>query len=399
MQRTALKLTLAGTAIVLTGCNARFQTTQAPSNITPVYSPTAHREAMFAAERSAQAAQIEPMIDVLGQSYPTEFDRYGVSVDAANLSQVTFTHEGADFDPSTTPDGKTMIFSSTQHRPTADIYSRPIDSHVVTQLTAHPANDVMPSVSPDGDRIVFASDRNGNWDLFIMPIEGGKAVQVTYEAAHELHATWSPDGQKLCFSRLGQMSGRWELWVIDLNNTGIAHHIGYGLFPEWCPTGGTGRNESDKIVFQRASERGERAFSIWTLDYKDGRSDSNTQIAYSNYAALINPAWSPDGQNVVFASVPNPSVWPDYTTSPPTHAALHLVSIKGDSLVTLTTGGSVDLMPYWGDDERIYYTSNRNGAENIWSIGAAEAVYAAAMMRGTHDSGFATVPEPENDGN
>jgi len=328
--------------------------------------------------------------DVIAESLPTELDTYGETPDTANYSQITYTHEGSDFDPVLTPDGKTIVFASTQQRRTADLFSRSVNSQVITQLTSSPFNDVMPAVSPDGQRIAFSSDRNGNWDLFIMPTDGGKAVQVTHEPAHELHASWSPDGQRLAFSRLGEVSGRWELWVIDLHNTAVANFLGFGLFPEWCPTPGTGRNGGDQIVFQRSRERGERAFSIWTMDYTaDGRAENPSQIAFSTFSALINPTWSPDGKQIVYASVPNPSDWPNFVDAEPEAAAIHMVNTDGTGLVTLTGGNSVDLMPSWGRDGNIYYVSNRNGSENIWSMSASEAIYAATGILPSTGTGFA----------
>ncbi|MEM1329340.1 MAG: hypothetical protein AAGG07_02135 [Planctomycetota bacterium] len=316
--------------------------------------------------------------DMFAQSLPTELENVGESPDTANRTQVTFTHEGSDFDPTVTRDGRTLVFSSTQHRVTGDIYTRPIDSHVVTQITQHPANDVMPAPSPDGRRVAFASDRNGNWDLFVMPIGGGNAVQITQESAHELHPSWSPDGNRLVFSRLGEVSGRWELWVVDLNRPGIAHFIGFGLFPEWCPVSGSGAGGSDKIVFQRSRERGERAFSVWTLDYADGVANNQTQVAYSNFSALINPTWSPDGQRIVYASVPNPSDWNEgFNNAEPELAALHMIDAFGADLITLTSGNSVDLMPFWSTEHELFFVSNRNGSENIWSLDAGEAIFAA----------------------
>ena len=79
-----------------------------------------------------------------------------------NTRQVTFASEGADFDPCLTPDGAKLVFASTQHRPTPDIYIKNVDGRVVTQLTDDAASDATPSVSPDGTRIAVASDRSGN---------------------------------------------------------------------------------------------------------------------------------------------------------------------------------------------------------------------------------------------
>jgi TolB protein len=239
---------------------------------------------------------------------PREVNPDALSRAVANMQQVTFSHEGADFDPSVSPDGRAIVFASTQHRPTSDIYIKAANSRVVTRLTEDVNQDVMPAISPDGQFVVFSSNRSGNWDLYMMPASGGKAVQLTNDDANELHPSWSPDGSKIVFSRLGQTSQRWEMWIVDVQNTTGAQFIGYGLFPEWCPVPGTGYQGADKIVFQRSRERGDRAFSIWTIEYNDSPSKAGreTEIMTSRTHALINPSWSPDGRFVLYAAVPNP---------------------------------------------------------------------------------------------
>src|SRR5262249_28432303 len=162
-----------------------------------------------------------------------------------------------------------------------------VESRVVTQLTNDPANDVMPRISPDGGRIAFASNRSGNWDIYVMPITGGRAIQLTNGAADDLHPSWSPDGTQLAFSTPGEASGQRDLWVTGVGASGVAKFLGYGLFPEWCPKGGTGTAGADRIAFQKSRERGDRAFGIWTVDYKDGQAGTTTEVASSPIAACI----------------------------------------------------------------------------------------------------------------
>ena len=52
-----------------------------------------------------------------------------------NSRQVTFTGEGSDFDPIVSKDGRYIIYASTQHSATADIYIKQVDSRVITRLT------------------------------------------------------------------------------------------------------------------------------------------------------------------------------------------------------------------------------------------------------------------------
>lgn len=289
----------------------------------------------------------------------------------SNLTQVSFAVDGADFDPDVSRDGRKIVFASTQHRETPDLYIKSVDSNVVTQLTNDAASDVMPRLSPDGQRIAFASNRSGNWDIFVMPVTGGKAVQITTSPADDLHPSWSPDGSRLVFSRLGEVSGQWEMWVADVLNPGVAHFIGHGLFPEWCPVAGTGERGSDRILFQKSRERGDRLFSVWTVDYRDGEAGRPTELASSRAAACINPTWSPDGRWVAFATVPSTGRTSD---ARPPYADLWMIDLNGSSRIHLTQGRAVNLMPVWGSNNRLYFVSNRGGADNIWSLDVGGAV-------------------------
>lgn len=309
------------------------------------------------------------------------------------LTPATFAVEGADFDPRLTPDGKFLVFSSTQHRPTSDIYFKPVGSRTVTQLTADPANDVMPSVSPDGNRIAFCSDRNGTWQIFLMGARGGRAVQLTNERTHDLHPSWSPDGTKLVFSRLGEVSGRWELWVLNVDQPASPEFIGFGMFPEWCPVASTGFNGADRILFQRGRERGDRAFGLWTIDYKPGDASTPTEVVRSerNFAA-INPAWSPDGQFLAYATVP---VSQANAPGKPSQADLWVTGIDGAGKVNLTSGRFANLMPNWGKNGRVYFVSDRSGSDAIWSVGTEKAL-AAMKHTGGEARPVANVPEKQH---
>lgn len=283
-----------------------------------------------------------------------------------NLSQITFALDGADFDPDVSHDGSRIVFASTQHRVLSDIYIKDVGSRVVTQLTNEPAHDVMPKISPDGTRVAFASNRSGAWNIYVMPITGGRAIQITSGTADDLHPSWSPDSTQLVFCRLGEVSGQWELWVTEVANNGIARYIGNGLFPQWCPVGGSGANGADKIAFQRSRERGDRSFSIWTIDYKRGQAFNATEIASSPTGACINPSWSPDGQWIAYAQVPNPGQWAQ--AGRPPSADLYLVDLSGSNRVSLTSGVGVNLMPTWAGNNRLFFVSNRAGVENVWAM-------------------------------
>lgn len=273
-----------------------------------------------------------------------------------NIRQVSFSREGADFDVTTSPDGKNVYFASTQHTHTSNIYRKSATGTTITQITSDPANDVMPAVSPDGKTIAFCSDRNGNWDIFVKTGHN-KPIQLTNSPTHELHPSWSPDGRWIVFSTLSSRSGLWELTIVDANNPAQRHILGPGLFPEFSPTG-------DKIAFQRARHRGSRAFSIWTIDFKNGESFNPTEIASSTNAAAISPTWSPDGKHIAFTTILNPAA--HHTSKKRT--SLWTISINGTQRTRLTNDQFANAQPVWSSTGDIYFISSRTGTDNIWQI-------------------------------
>lgn len=302
-----------------------------------------------------------------------------------NTARVSFSEEGADFDPCVSRDGDKIVFASTQHRATADLYVKRVNSRTVTQLTSGGFDNVMPDISPDGERIAFATNRAGSWDIYVMASTGGQAVQITSDVSDELHPTWSPDGRKLAYCKLGEMSGRWEMWIAEVQNPASPTFIGYGLFPQWCPVANTGADGADKVLFQLSRERGQRTFGLWTMDFGNGIATNPTEVISEPTKALINPTWSPDGQWICYAEIlvvgldttAMTGVRGATSNRLPSAATLWMIGADGTGKVNLVAGSGASLMPAWGSDGTIYFVSNRGGFENIWSFSSKSAIKAA----------------------
>ena len=281
---------------------------------------------------------------------------------ASPMTQHTETVEGADFDVNVSPDGKRLIFSSTRHSAQPDLYLKTANGRAVTQLTADPAADVQPCFSPDGKWVVFASHRSGNWDLWLKSLKSGQPVQITRGPLHEVHPSFAPDGKRLVYCLFNSRAGQWELWTLTLNQSGSRRVIGVGLFPEWSPTG-------DSIVYQKARERGGRWFSIWRIDLDNDEPGFPTEVAASSEMALIQPAWSPDGQWITYGSaqLDGGEQFPGDQSPVLTQGDIWIVGKDGSAPLKLTDGQGTNFGSAWSADERIYFTSQQNGAENVWS--------------------------------
>ena len=357
----------------LSTVNARGDTMRAAPMGAPMSPPMGTSRAPLPEGHAAPGAPA--ITDVQSYAYLTSFDADGVD----NLLQVSFAVDGADFDPNISPDGRWLVFSSTQHSPRADIYVKSVQGRTVSKLTSDGSNNVMPNFSPDGQRIAFASDRNGWWDIFVMSVGGGQPIQITSDRSHQLHPSWSPDGRRLAYSRLNPSSGRWELWVIDVANPGVSRFIGHGMLPAWNPI-------NDKIAFQRPRERGARLFSIWTIDYTDGEGRNPTEIVSDPGVAYINPTWSPDGTRLVYAAVTDHGSM-DPLDARPRASEIWIVRVDGTERSRLAGAPFVNLMPVWGPDGRIYFVSDRGGADNIWSLAPSRAILTASLNESIHLTG------------
>ena len=280
-----------------------------------------------------------------------------------NLAQVTFATEGACVDPDIDRTGTWIAFASTMHRTTSDIYIKSVSGKTTTQLTSDPADDVMPVFSPDGKTICFASNRSGNWDIYTTTTDGGTTVQLTNDGDHELHPSWSPDGHTVAYCKFGSQSQRWEIWTCDVANPGVRNFLEYGVFPQWCPD--PARN---KMLFQRAKQRGSRDYSVWTIDVVNGQAKHPTEIVSAANAALINPSWSPDGSRIVFVTVVDPET---SAGDRPVQSDLWVINLDGSERTMLTNGQFSNFQPVWATNNVVFFVSDRSGTDNVWSTSIA----------------------------
>ena len=393
LNRMRLSVAMLGLSAMCGGCCCRWCRSPQPApRQPPAISPSARqseREPAVQFGRRAPGDANDPgAVSVYGEMKglrPSAVRPIG----DANFQQHTYIDEGYDANVAVDPTGKWLAFASTRDSDHTNIYMQRVDGTAVVQLTTGGADDDYPAFSPDGRQIAFASTRAGNWQIFVMDVDGKNVTQITSGPMQAIHPSWSPDGSRLVYCALGGKSKQWELWTSNLQ-TNERRMIGYGLFPNWSPS-----REAERIAFQRPRQRGSRWFSLWTLDMVNGEATRVTEVAVSSNAAILSPSWSPDGRRLTFATVMDPN----------RQIALHAkgrtdvwtINADGTERQRITDGTGTNLMPFWGSDNRVYFISDRGGAECVWSARAVPSkVLTVQAKREDAKQQAANVQEPEH---
>jgi TolB protein len=82
------------------------------------------------------------------------------------------------------------------------------------QLTSE-VTDIAPAAY--GRQIAFMSKRDGNWEVYVVNADGSGLKRLTNKPANEGLPAWSPDGKTLAY--VSDQGGAWAVWVMSPNGS------------------------------------------------------------------------------------------------------------------------------------------------------------------------------------
>ncbi len=216
------------------------------------------------------------------------------------------------FEPSVAPDRREVVFISG-----GDIWTAPLAGGEAHLLVSHPAAESRPLYSPDGKRLAFMSTRSGNPDIFILDIETGRTTRITYEDGSEHLDAWSRDGKFVYFSTSSHdIAGNHDIYRVSAD-------------------GGTPMPVSED---RYSSE-------YWAAPSPDGNS-----IAFTA-KGIVATQWWRRGH----AHIDESEVWVLRKTG------------RASAYECVSSGDSKEAWPMWSaDGKRLYFVSDRDGAENLY---------------------------------
>ena len=185
---------------------------------------------------------------------------YLMNADGTNPINLTQSVEKPDLGSSWSPDGKQIVFSSSELFVQEDLFRSDIwvidvDGGNSRNLTKHDAEHVAPAWSPNGDQIAFSSDRDGNWEIYVMDSDGANFINLTNHPAGDGRPAWSPDGKQIAFSsdrdKKDEADKNVEIYAMNADGTNpinLTNHPAEDNRPSWSPDGARIAFDSNRDV-------------------------------------------------------------------------------------------------------------------------------------------------------
>jgi Tol biopolymer transport system component len=326
-------------------------------------------------------------------------------IEPVRLRPLTFS--GQDWEPSASPDGRLIAFSSGRDG-VSRIWIKQLHGGGEAPLTRGP--DRRPRFSPDGSDVLFLRAEGRTQAAYRVALVGGEPRKL---AGNLNDADWSPDGRLLAFTRLpGAAEGIATLGVVDLRDGTESMLFEVRQLdltqPRWSPDGqsiaviegdtvGTSgqhalllvdvatrktrmvtprgdalgclawSGESKSVVLSRAGSKvGDYSGAPGRVFLVDLASGSERSLFWTTGLfplAGSNKSFSScdllDGGRLVF----------DATQASDNLREVDLGSGEPGAVRTLTEGNSRDRQPaYSRDGERIVFSSNRGGNLDLWLL-------------------------------
>ncbi|HZR22440.1 MAG TPA: hypothetical protein VFA59_02560 [Vicinamibacterales bacterium] len=247
--------------------------------------------------------------------------------------------------------------------------------------------NVGPSISPDGKWIAFLSTRSVfSIDLFVADAASGKIVHKLTSTASDPHfnsiefiysaGAWDPTSTKIAVSTV--VAGHAALAVFSAEDGDKLQEVPFSgideMFnPTWAPDGhalcftGMTRGLTDLYLYDFASSKLQRL----------------TNDAFAD----VQPAWSPDGRRIAFATDRFSSNLDTLTIGDYRLATIDPQTGQIQQLRAFTSGKNLN--PQWTPDSRaLLFISDRDGIPNVYRITIDSGDVAQLTKVGTGVSGI-----------
>jgi len=188
-------------------------------------------------------------------------EMYVINADGTALTQIT--HDGlVDLFARSSPDGQRFVFLSISLKNGAGVITtmRTNGTDRVVLTDDIPYDSIQPEYTPDGKQIVFTSQAGGLVSaLWIMDADGSHKRRLTEPRFEAGGPAISPDGKRLAFYTAQDTPKPADVWVMNVDGSGLQRLIPKALYPIFSP-------EGSKLVFTKGTLAGGGPINLYTMN-------------------------------------------------------------------------------------------------------------------------------------
>jgi len=225
-------------------------------------------------------------------------------------------------------------------------------SHAVpvhfTRMTFARGVESQPSLSPDGRSFVYVGSADGEQnDIYLQRVGGENATNLTADSKeNDWSPAFSPDGQWIAFRSEREGKG---IFVMGATGESVHRVTELGFNPAWSPDGKELVVATEGLAEPSTRRSGSQ---LWRIDVMTG---AKKQIAMKEDG--VQPAWSPHGTRIAFWGLPEGTG----------KRVLYTVPAGGGKATPLNDDDFFNWNPVWSPDGKyVYFASNRDGSMNLW---------------------------------
>ncbi|RZK48719.1 MAG: amidohydrolase [Pedobacter sp.] len=240
----------------------------------------------------------------------------------------------------TSPDGKLVVFNAAGY-----LYKKELPNGQPERITTGSEFEFEPSFSPDGKFVVYSSwSDEFKGAIKRVELKSGKILTLTDEKGYYYSPKYSNKGDKVVFRK-----------GVGNETLGLTYGRGTGIF--WVPANGGVKtlisesgikpsfSSDDTRIYFQGNEAGKKAFKSVSLDGKNERTHYT-----STYATQFTP--SPDGKWMAFTELFNAYITPMINTG----SALDLSANNRTLPLTRVTKDAGTYLHWSADSKKLIWT-------------------------------------------